>query len=74
MSPDEIVSAHPSLTLSQVHAALAYYHENRERIDADIREGQRFVEEMKTKAPPSLLKQKLAQMKAHAPDDSVPPR
>jgi hypothetical protein len=49
MSPDEIVSAHPSITLSDVHAALAYYFENRERIDADIKEGERFVEEMKGK-------------------------
>jgi uncharacterized protein (DUF433 family) len=39
MSPDEIVSAHPGITLSQVHAALAYYYEYRDRIDADIREG-----------------------------------
>ena len=73
MTPDEIVSAHPSLTLSEVHAALAYYYENRVQIDADIRDGQRFVEEMKAKAPPSLLKQRLEQRNAHAPDDSVPP-
>src|SRR5438270_10758770 len=43
MSPDEIVSAYPSLTLSDVHAALAYYFENRDAIDADIREGKEFV-------------------------------
>jgi uncharacterized protein (DUF433 family) len=73
MSPDEIVSAYPTLTLSEVHAALAYYYENREQIDADILEGQRFVEEMRAKAPPSLLKQKLEQRNAHAPDDPVPP-
>jgi hypothetical protein len=74
MTPDEIVSAHPSLTLSEVHAALAYYYENRAQIDADIREGQRYAEEMKAKAPPSLLKQKFEQRKPHAPDDPVPPR
>jgi uncharacterized protein (DUF433 family) len=27
MSPDEIVSGYPSITLSDVHAALAYYYE-----------------------------------------------
>src|SRR5262249_24457141 len=74
MSPDEIVSAPPSLTLSDVHAALAYYYEHRERIDADIREGERFVAEMKAKALPSLVQQKLRQRKADAPDDPVPPR
>src|SRR5438067_821840 len=61
LSPDEIVSAHPSITLSDVHAALAYYYENRAQIDADIREGEQFVAEMKAKSPPSLLQQRLRQ-------------
>ncbi len=74
MSPDEIVSAHPSITLSDVHAALAYYFEHRERIDADIREGERFVQEMKAKAPPSLVQEKLRHRKADAADDTVPSR
>ncbi len=46
MSPDEIVSSRPTITLSDVHAALAYYYENRERIDADIEEGAKFVQEI----------------------------
>ncbi len=61
-SPDEIASDYPSITLTDVYAALAFYHENRDRIDADIIEGERFVEEMKAKAPPSPLRQKLAAM------------
>jgi uncharacterized protein (DUF433 family) len=73
MAPDEIVSTHPSITLSDVHAALAYYYDHRERIDADIREGERFVEQMKAQAPPSLLQQKLRQRNADAQDDPVPP-
>jgi uncharacterized protein (DUF433 family) len=51
MSPDEIVSALPTITLAEVHAALAYYFENRERRDTDIREGEEFVRQMKAKAP-----------------------
>ncbi len=73
MSPDEIVSAYPSLTLSDVHAALAYYYENRARIDADIREGELFTAEMKAKAPPSLVQQKLRQRKVNAAGDPVSP-
>ena len=38
MSPDEIALEYPHLTLAQVHAALAYYHANREEIEADIAE------------------------------------
>jgi len=39
LSPDEIVSEHPQITLADVHAAMAYYHDHREEIrrqmDAD---------------------------------------
>jgi len=38
MSPDEIALEYPHLTLAQVHAALAYYHVNRDEIEADIAE------------------------------------
>jgi len=73
MSPDEIVSAYPSVTLSDVHAALAYYYENRARIDADIQEGERFVTALKAQAPPSLLQEKLRHRNADGANDSVPP-
>jgi uncharacterized protein (DUF433 family) len=38
MSPDEIVSGYPHLTLADVYAALAYYHDHRDVIDAEIRQ------------------------------------
>src|SRR3954451_12893578 len=59
MSPDEIVTHYPTITLSDVHAALAYYYENREQVDAAIAEGKRFVEELKAKAGPSRLQELL---------------
>jgi len=37
MSPDEIIQAHPHLTLAQVHDALSYYYENAQEINEDIR-------------------------------------
>ena len=36
LSPEEIAAEIPHLTLAQVHAALAYYHANREEIETDI--------------------------------------
>ena len=36
LSPEEITSEIPHLTLAQVYAALAYYHANREEVEADI--------------------------------------
>jgi uncharacterized protein (DUF433 family) len=74
MSPDEIVSHHPTITLAQVHAALAYYYEHKGQIDADIEEGKRFVEELKAKSPPSKLQSLLEARKAgNGSDDTLPP-
>jgi uncharacterized protein (DUF433 family) len=36
LTPEEIAAKIEHLTLAQIHAALAYYHANREEIDSDI--------------------------------------
>ena len=36
LSPEEIADEIPHLTLAQVYAALAYYHANRDEIEADL--------------------------------------
>lgn len=38
MTPEEIALEYPHLTLAQAHAALAYYHVNRDEIEADLAE------------------------------------
>jgi len=35
MTPDEVVCAHPHLTLADVHAALTYYYDHQEAIRQD---------------------------------------
>ncbi|HKB02388.1 MAG TPA: DUF433 domain-containing protein [Gemmataceae bacterium] len=70
-SPEEIVTAHPELTLAEVHAALAYYHSHRAEIDADIRADEEFVARVRSEASPSPLAQKLRER--HAQDDPLPP-
>jgi len=59
-SPDEIVAEHPGLTLADVHAALTYYYDYREEIDADIRADEEFAGTLRAKSPPSLLRRRLA--------------
>jgi uncharacterized protein (DUF433 family) len=59
MTFDEILTELPTITLAQVHAALAYYYEHQQQIDADIEQGKRFVEELKAKSPPSKLQKLL---------------
>lgn len=58
MSPDEIVSDYPSITLADVYAALAYYHDHLQEIRQHIAADQALVDEMQTKAR-SLVQQKL---------------
>ncbi|HEX3148309.1 MAG TPA: DUF433 domain-containing protein [Gemmataceae bacterium] len=71
-SPEEIVATYPTITLAQVHAALAYYHANRTDIDADIVSDEEFVAQLRAKTGESPMQRKLRE--GHAPDDSVPPR
>ena len=73
MSPDEIVSSYPTITLSDVHAALAYYFEHRAQIDRAIEQDEEFVKRMKANAP-SLVRAKLQRECSDATDNSVSPR
>jgi len=72
LSPDEIVSAYLSLTLSDVYAALAYYHDHRADIDADIKADDEHWAEIERQNPGRLI-DRLRQRKANAPDDTFPP-
>src|SRR5258705_11112064 len=54
-SPDQIIQANPQLTLADIHAALAYYYDNRVAIDQQIREGEALVAQLKSKSVPGFL-------------------
>ena len=58
MSPDEIAAAYTELSLSDVHAALAYYFDNVEEIRGDIHRNNEVAEQLRA-AFPSKLKEKL---------------
>jgi uncharacterized protein (DUF433 family) len=51
MSRDEIVSEYPTITLSDVHTALAYDLDHRDEVDRQTREGEEFAEEFRAGAP-----------------------
>jgi uncharacterized protein (DUF433 family) len=70
LSPDEIASKYPGVTLADIHAALAYYYDHRTEIDARIESDRQFAEQLRAQSS-SLLQQKLAQRNAQ--DDSLPP-
>jgi uncharacterized protein (DUF433 family) len=71
MTPEEIVAAHPTISLPAVYAALAYYHGHRAEIDADIEADEEFVAKLKAQSGPSKLSEKLARL--HGKDDSLSP-
>ena len=50
-SPDEIVSQFPQLSLADVHAALAYYWDHKEEIEADIRSAEEIEAKSRRKHP-----------------------
>ena len=70
MSPDEIAATYPSITLADVYAALAYYHDHREEIRRQMKTDDEFIAEMRAKAPASRLQEIPA--KRDARHDPVP--
>ncbi|MEX2092759.1 MAG: DUF433 domain-containing protein [Pirellulales bacterium] len=68
MTPDQIVSEHPFLSLTQVHAALAYYFEHTDEIRRQVKAGADEAERIKAANPPRLSA-KIADINANG--DSV---
>ena len=50
-SSDEIVTMHPGITLSDVHAALAYYFDNVEEIQDEFRKDDEWATWLKANVP-----------------------
>ena len=53
-SPDEIISSHPHLNLSQIHDALSFYYENRDEIDDKFERDQEFIARLREKIPSKI--------------------
>ena len=62
-SPEEIHFQHPRLSLAQIHSALAYYYENREKIDAEIERDYQEAKSLRSKLSNPQLHQKLRALK-----------
>lgn len=64
LSPEEIVTRFPQLSLSDVFAALTYYHDHREEIHRSIREDEEFADSLRLKTPSKLLQKMTGQESA----------
>ncbi len=61
LSVDEIVDGYPHIKPSQVYAALSYYWDHKEEIDAQRLAGEQLVEKLRQQQGPSALERKLAE-------------
>jgi len=61
-SPEEIHFQHPHLSLAQIHAALGFYYDHREEMDATMRRSLRGAEKLRVQADDSPLHKRLREM------------
>jgi uncharacterized protein (DUF433 family) len=61
-SAEEMHFQYPHLSLSQIYAALAYYHDHQKEMDAQIERGAREYERLKAEAGESPLQKRLKQL------------
>ena len=52
-TPEQLQAAMPHLTLAQVYAALAYYHDHKVEVDRQIRQSHEHAESILATQPPS---------------------
>jgi uncharacterized protein (DUF433 family) len=56
LSADEIVSRYPTITLADVYAALAYYHDHFQEIRQQMQADEDLVREMQAEIPSKMPK------------------
>lgn len=61
LTADEIILHYPTLSFSDIYAALSYYFDHQEKIDSDIREEETYTDSFIEKHP-SKLKSKLKEV------------
>ncbi|MEM8637447.1 MAG: DUF433 domain-containing protein [Cyanobacteria bacterium P01_G01_bin.54] len=61
LSPQEIVAEHPTITLADVYAALAYYHDHIDEIRAQMAAGEALAESLRSKFPSKVQQKQQAQ-------------
>lgn len=63
LSVDEILEHFPTITPSDVHAAMAYYWDHRDEIEAEIAADEAYVAEFRQRYPTGPLEEKLKRLR-----------
>jgi uncharacterized protein (DUF433 family) len=61
-SPEEMHFQYPHLSLSQIYAALSYYHDHQTEMDAQIERSAREYERLKSQAGETPLQKRLKEL------------
>ncbi len=62
-SPEELRFQFPHLSMADIHAALTYYWDHKNKLDEDIERRSRLAEESRRQSSSSPLAQRLAALK-----------
>jgi Protein of unknown function (DUF433) len=60
-SPEELHFQYPHISMSKIYSALAYYWDNKEKIDADLKQRFEYTEKLRIEAGESQLAKRLRQ-------------
>lgn len=63
-SPEEMHFQYPHLSLAQIHAALAYYYEHQNELDAELHRRWEYVDRMAAAEADSLLQRRLRELRS----------
>ncbi len=58
-SPEELHFQYPHVSMSKIYSALAYYWDNKEQIDADLKKRFEYAEKLRIEAGESSLAKRL---------------
>jgi len=61
-SPEEIHFQHAHLSLAQIHAALGFYYDHKEEMDAQIERSMQAAKKLRAQAGESPLRKRLREM------------
>jgi hypothetical protein len=62
-SAEEMHFQHPHLSMAQIHAALAYYYENQDKLDDEIRRDLEEIDQLRSQSESFALRSKLQSLR-----------
>jgi uncharacterized protein (DUF433 family) len=65
LTPAQIHAEHPHLSLAQIHAALSYYYDHKDALDADLDRRYKEAERLRSEATGQVTRVQLEARRSH---------